>query len=379
MACATADTVIFAGGQSGSAHLATAWTASWDPSTGTVGAWTAQSPLPSAVVSGGMAAWGSYVYVAGGNTADSDATSTAGVWYASAVNGQVQSWEAGPSLPVPVSSPYLAAVNGWLIAAGGVNASGTALTAVWYAPIQADGSLGAWQAGPSLPVPAYAYSPGWNLAVTGDALVIVGGSTTGGAGSGFTQALTVTADGPAPAWQTPDCFSSGTFQVGCYPGAAPGAWQAFSLHLAAYDSVDLFPLPVISVPVPASGLTPGATYHILCHQDGGDLNDYTSIALDPDALSDAALTRPSGGGSWTTLPDTYAVIGSAWDQAPGGPLLHTWEDSGARITALVYGSASGQLLGLCEATAFPGGTMLAAVTQVTYNAAGQPSGTVQLA
>jgi hypothetical protein len=379
MGGATADTVIFAGGATVTTRVASVWTASWDPAAGTVGAWTAQAPLPAAVVAGAMAASGSTVYTAGGNTGSSSATSVAAVWYASAVNGQVQSWTAGPALPQPLSSAYAAVVNGWLVVAGGVDSSGTAQSAVWCSPVHANGSLGGWQAGPPLPVPVYAFSPGWNLAVTDSAVVIVGGPTTGGAASGFTQALTVSADGPAPAWQTPYCFSGGDFQVGCYPGPAPGAWQAFSLHLASYDSVDLFPLPVISVPLPASGLAPGGTYHILCHQDGGDANDYASIALVPSGLPAAAQSRPAGGGSWTTFPDSLSVIASPWDQTPGGPVLHTWEDAGSRITSMVYGGAYGDLLGLCEATAFPDGTMLAAVTEVTYNSAGQPSGLVQLA
>lgn len=380
MAAATADTVVFAGGTSGPGHyFASVWTASWDPSTGTVGAWTAQTSLPAAVVSGGMAASGSTVYVAGGNTADTAATSTAAVWQASAVNGQIQSWAAGPSLPQAVSGPYVAVVNGWLVVAGGANASGTAVTSVWCSQIQADGSLGGWQPGPSLPAPAYAYSPGWNLAVAGDAMSVVAGSTTGGATT-ETQTLTVTADGPAPAWQVMQVYNAGgQWQTAAYPGAAGGSWEVFNLHLATYDTVPLVPLPMISVPLPATGLTSGGTYHILCHQDaGGDLNDYTTLGLDPSALPAPAQTRPNAGGSWTGQPDGYAVIASVWDQTPGGRILHTWEDSGARITTMVYAGAGGQLLGLCEATEFEDGTMLAAVTQVTYTGS-LPAGTVQLA
>jgi hypothetical protein len=379
MAAATADTVIFAGGAAGASRFANVWTASWDPSTGTVGAWTAQTSLPAAVVSGGMATSGTEVYVAGGNTADTDATSVAAVWYASAVNGQIQSWTAGPALPQAVSGPYVAVVNGWLIVAGGQNASGTALTAVWYSPIQPDGSLGGWQPGPALPTPAYALSPGWNLAVTGDAMVIVSGPTTSGA-SAYTQALTVTADGPAPAWQSMLVYNAtGDFQTAFYPGSPAGSWEVFNLHLTSYDTIPLVPLPLISVPLPATGLTAGGTYHILLHQDGGDLNDYTAVGLDPSALPTAAQTRPNGGGSWTGLPDGYAVIAGVCDQTPGGQVIHTWEDSGARITTLVYGGAYGPLMGLCEGTAFADGTMLSAVTEVTYSSSGQPAGLVQLA
>jgi hypothetical protein len=50
VAGATSGTVVFAGGAGnnpggGSSFLASAWTASWDPSTGTVGSWTAQAGI----------------------------------------------------------------------------------------------------------------------------------------------------------------------------------------------------------------------------------------------------------------------------------------------------------------------------------------------
>ena len=378
MAAATADTVIFAGGTTSGSHFATVWTASWDPSTGTVGAWTAQTSLPAAVVSGGMATSGSFVYVAGGNTANTAASATAAVWYASAVNSQVQSWTAGPSLPAALTNPYVAVVNGWLIVAGGQNASGTVQTAVWYSAILPSGALGGWLPGPPLPTAAYAYGPAWNLAVTGDAMVIVSGSGSG-ASCPYAQTLAVTADGPAASWQSMTAYSDGEYQTGCYQGSSAGSWEVFNLHLTSYDTVPLVPLPLISVPLPATGLTSGGTYHILCHQDGGDLNDYTSIGLDPSALPTAAQTRPNGGGAWTGQPDGYSAIAGVFDQTPGGPVLHTWEDSGARVTTMAWSGAGAQLLGICEATVFLDGTMLPAVTQIGYNTAGQVTGLAQLA
>ena len=85
------------------------------------------------------------------------------------------------------------------------------------------------------------------------------------------------------------------------------------------------------------------------------------------ALPAAAQTRPAGGGSWTAVPGGYAVPAAVFDQGAGGNVLHLWEDGGARITSLIYGSATGQLLGVCEATAFPDGTMLAEVSALAYS------------
>jgi len=372
LAAATADTLVVAGGNTTAGALDSVWTASWSPASGAVGAWTAQANLPEATSGGGAAAWGTTVYVVGGGSGAS-----AVVWYASAVNGQIQSWADGPSLPQPVTAPYVAVVGNWLVAAGGLSASGAAVGDVWLSPIAADGSLGGWRQGPALPVPGFTVGPGWDLAVTDSAMAILSGPTGSVTYSAATQVLTVSADGPAPAWQTMSPYSAGGYQTLCFQGAA-GQWETFNLISPYYATVPLIPVPMISVPLPASGLTPGGTYHILLRQDGGDLGDYTSVALDPVALPAAAQTRPAGGGSWAGQPDGYAVIMSVWDQTPGGPVLHTWEDGGARTTALARAGAGGQILGLCEATAFEDGTTLAAVTQVAYNGS-LPTGTVQLA
>jgi hypothetical protein len=51
---------------------------------------------------------------------------------------------------------------------------------------------------------------------------------------------------------------------------------------------------------------------------------------------------------------------------------------GARITSLVTAGATGQLRGLCEATQFADGSLLPAVSQVTYEGM-VPVGVTQLA
>ena len=271
-------------------------------------------------------------------------------------------------------------MNGWLIVAGGLNSSGTALTSVWCSRIPAGGAPGGWQAGPRLPAPAFAYSPGWNLAVTDSAIMIVAGDSTGGDPTVRVQALTVTPDGPGAGWQTGQNYiEGGDWQTAAYPGPAAGSWEVFNLHLTTYDTIPLVPVPIISVPLPASGLTAGDTYHLLLRQHGGDLNDYASVGLDPSALPGAGQFRPSAGGPWTGLADDYGVIAAVCDQAPEGRLLHLWEDAGARVTSLVYAGASSELLGVCESVEFADGTTLASVTQVTYGANGLPAGTVQLA
>jgi hypothetical protein len=368
----TTDTLVYAGGISGtgsSAPFSNVWTAGWDPTTGTVSAWSAQQALPVAISPyGASAAWGETVYITGGYDAAADLLAT--VYYATVSNGQITAWNSGPPLPVGTVEAAVGVVGNWLIVAGGlvlVGSSQVPTSNVWYAAINPDGSLGAWRAGPPLPQRGGAGAP-WM--VTSAGLMVP-------SGTGYLQTLTVTEDGPAPEWQT--VIASG---FGNWPAAAfdlgGGQWQAFIAFSTTYETGTLSSVPYLSVPLPATGLTAGGTYHIVVHQDGGDLNDYATITLEPNALPTAANTRPAGGGSWTGQPDQYAVFLGVYDQTPGGSVLHTWEDSGARITSLIYAGASNQVLGLCEATAFADGTTLPAVTQVTYDGA-VPVGTVQLA
>jgi hypothetical protein len=267
-AVATTDTIVVAGGATTSSFATTGvLTASWDPSAGALGAWTAQTALPAASIYAGMAAHGTTVYLVGGSPTAS--TPVATVLVADATNGQITAWNAGPPLPQAVNLPFTAVVGNWLIVAGGeLTASpSSVISAVYYAPINADGSLGSWQTGPALPEPACAVSSGLCQAVTDSAIVLVG-AYLGGAPTTAIWVLTVTEDGPAPEWQVQN-WNTGSYlgpQVSAYPSGLAGQWELVSFENTSYVTGTLTPVPMISVPLPASGLTPGNTYHVLIRQ-----------------------------------------------------------------------------------------------------------------
>jgi len=378
-AAVTTDSVVVAGGLGAAGALGNAWTASWDPGLGVIGAWSAQQALPAASVNAAMASWGTTVYVIGGSTAGTAATAVSTVLTASASTGQISAWTAGPPLPVKTFAPYAAVVGSWLVVAGGQSTAGAAQTAVWYSAVNADGSLAGWQQGPSLPQPAYAYGPSWNLAVTDSAVMIVGGPTTGGANSPYTQVLAVSPDGPAAAWQLSN-WDGGEFQAAAYPAAGPGQWQLFSLHTTTFATGLLYPVPLLSVPLPVSGLTPGATYHVVLRQSGGSA--VNSLALGAMASGTGAgwLWQPRSGGTWTPAPGQQVAV-NVFDQTAGGNPLHLVQDSGAGVTTLTYQGAGGLLNGVLESTVFPPGSpeaVLPSVVQVTYGTGGVPTGLVQL-
>jgi hypothetical protein len=380
-AAITTDSVVVAGGRSNTAGFATVWTASWDSGTGTIGSWSAQQALPAAVVYGAMASRGTTVYVIGGSPAGAASGAVSSVWTASSASGQVSAWTAAPPLPVKLQQAYAAVIGNWLVVAGGLGTSGTAVTSTWYSAINGDGSLAGWQQGPALPLAVFAFGPGWNTVATDSALAIVSGTATTPAASPYTQVLTVSPDGPAPAWQVQNWGGSvfGVFQCAAYPAAGPGQWQAFNLHLSSFDTALMSPVPLLSVPLPVSGLTPGATYHVVLRQAGGSQTD--SLALGAMASSGTGwLWQAKAGGAWTPNPGQQVAV-NVFDQTPGGSVLHLVQDSGAGVTTLAWQGASGLLSGVLESAVFPPGSpqaTLPSVVQVTYGAGGIPTGLVQL-
>ena len=231
--------------------------------------------------------------------------------------------------------------------------------------------------------------PGWRLSAPGSGAVATDSGVLLFSNSvGRTQNLmhlTVTPDGLASAWQTQN-FAAIGFDNNDPLTAAPQ--NGFSRTVTAAISTlenDYFQgtmsvMPILSVPLPATGLTPGSTYHVVIHQIGGDLNDYVEVAfLQENCLPlNAKSATPGSGGPWTTVSGSYELPIQVFDQTPGGKILHTWEDSGARITSLITAQAGSQLLGLCEATQFADGSWLAAVSEIEYGGM-VPAGVTQLA
>jgi hypothetical protein len=348
----TPDTLVAAGGQTGATAAtltANVYTAGWDPTSGTVSAWSSQAALPRALYDAFAAVWGETVYVAGGVTPSATFLST--VYWATVSNGQIQSWNTANPLPTAVAAPFIAAVNGYLIVAGGyINNSGSTTTsALYYAVINPDGSLGAWQAGPSMPTGVA--QVGNDIVTTSSALTIIGGFT-GSVYSSAIQSLAFGTTGPG-VWQTIGSAAtadSGIFQAGV------GQWRVFSIVASnsTYDYADAYTTPRISVPLVATGLTSSATYHVRLQQVTGDLNDCLRTPLETSGAfpgNPTYLFRAKGASTWTAGTTGNAIPISVYDMSVGGPPWHVVDDSGARISTLAWTTTpNATLMGIAEAT-----------------------------
>ena len=349
----TPDFVVVAGGLISGVATTNVYVASWNANTGQVGSWSAQAALPTAMYNGGTCSSGETVYVQIGNLRT--------VYYATVANGQITSWNTAPPLPIPLNIPLMNVIQGFLVVAGGQTTGGVYSNACYYAPINADGSIGGWQSGPTMP----AAVAGWlGNPVTAMDSGLVQIYPTNGNRASF---LPFTTHGPG-AWQ----------YVGSGSASGPNPSAIFSngdgtfalsggMNSANYAYSIVYPQPLISIPLPTTGLTNGTKYHILLHQQGGDLNNYLRMVPDTGTLPLDLQTRPSTGGSWTTYTAGLQMPIQFYDQTVSGQLLHTWEDSGKRITTFVQATTpDARLLGICEATQFLDGTLESSVNQINY-------------
>ncbi|MGH7157211.1 MAG: hypothetical protein ACREGG_03840 [Candidatus Saccharimonadales bacterium] len=124
---------------------------------GSMGAWqTASNPLPNARVFMASATANGYVYVMAGQ--DTTGTLQSTVYYAKLnADGSIGAWQTSSnSLPQALQSPSSVIANGYIYALNGYNGSSNQST-VYYAKLNADGSMGAWQTNPN-PTPGTTFA-----------------------------------------------------------------------------------------------------------------------------------------------------------------------------------------------------------------------------
>jgi hypothetical protein len=154
---------IVTGGYDGTANTNTVWANNLNQD-GTVGSttntsWTTitTNPLPTTLAHHAMAeaddtnslvAVGKrYIYVVGGQVNSTDVGGSNALYVASvdSTAGTVGTWTASPNtLPEALFGLTATVHNGYLYVAGGLDTTGTPVTAVYSAPVNSDGTIGTW-------------------------------------------------------------------------------------------------------------------------------------------------------------------------------------------------------------------------------------------
>lgn len=337
-AAATPDTVVLAGGTTTSSSVTNVWSASWDSSTGVIGAWSSQTALPVALTNGSAASWGEYVYIVGGNTANTIASSVNTVYVNSVSNSQLGNWTTSTPLPVALSLPFVGVVGNWIVVAGGVDTTNTCRSETYYAPISSDGSLGAWRNGPSLFQAVDAAIAGWCFGVTDSSIIIYAGSTTGGGLGSYVQQLSVGPSGVANAWNVMRT-NNGGFRASSAFTDGNGVWYLMCYNINNTAEQNLFlATPTLSVPLYASGLSNGTQYWIVLQEiKAVSDSDYLGLGVSVNAYSVDAKQSPRNQNSWSTYFSNYSVPLTIYDDSFPQAHYHLVEDlSTANTNSALY-------------------------------------------
>lgn len=331
-AAATTNAVVYAGGvTTGSTIVSNVWAASWSPTGGQVGTWSAQAALPALVSSPAMVSFNNTVYVIGG---DNGTNSLSTVYRSTVNNGQVGAWVTEVSLPKALQRPMAAVVGNWIVVTGGMATYATpssASNSTYYTNINADGSLGQqWLTGPNLPVAVFSNFVNWDIVATDSAVVVVGGINSSNAAIGTVQTLAVGVEGPADQWwQASNWRKSASMPITAFMDTN-GFWNVFDVDIqhSLIGFVQFLPIHMMSVPLQAS-LTPGNNYHVVIqmYNDPNDGTNFINLNLSFGAGYADALKRGRGtNGAWSAIFSGDCIPILFYDQSTTGKLWHTWED-----------------------------------------------------
>ena len=272
-------------------------------------------PFCSCLISLSLAACGGDPPVATPDLASADPCAPFGASSATGCASAV-SFQAGPLLPKARDHHGTAVVevggHAYLYVTGGTN-YGTIFNDAWFAPIAADGTLGAFTATMSLP----GARAGHAVVVRGDRLVLIGGQGFAGQFLSSVVSAQVGADGTLSAWTEEPPLPGGRFHI-----AAAGS----ATHVYAVGGVraDGDALPFIATP----------DVYWAAWQPDGHLRAWQATTL-PEPRSHHAAVLHDG-----TL---YLVGGLIQDTSDGSPMAHEilaarLGDDGAPGTFAVVGT-----------------------------------------
>ena len=164
---------------------------------GTPSAWvTSSHPLPINWYYGSSVVANGYVYAIGGHNGS---TSQSSIYYAKLnADGSTSAWiTAANALPAARSRQSSVVANGYVYVLGGYN--GSAQTSVYYAKLNADGSVGAWATSSN---PLSVVMNDSSAAVANGFIYMLGGDDGGSTTYNTVYYAKLNADGSTSAWST---------------------------------------------------------------------------------------------------------------------------------------------------------------------------------
>jgi N-acetylneuraminic acid mutarotase len=216
-AAATETRLYFVGGEDAGGPSAAVYRATINPD-GSIGAWSATSSLPQPLSKAALIRTGDYLILSGGNNGVAPVFE---VYYAHInADGSLGAWAATTNLPVTLRLHAMAAVGGYAYVLGGDSGRGGIRSDVYQAQINPNGTVGAWTATTPLPVTMSGHA-----AVASDGVVVVFGGLTGTTYRSQVHCSSIGAGGALGEWTTPATLPIAV----AYQGAALNGGYLFSL------------------------------------------------------------------------------------------------------------------------------------------------------
>ena len=192
-AIVTKNRVYLLGGWIGGGAVATVYTAPINED-GTLGTWTTGTSLPEPVRWSQAIVTKNRVYLLGGGNSSGSVSTV----YTAPINadGTLGAWITGTSLPGVLSGSQAIVTKNRVYLLGGWN--GSYLSTVYTAPINADGTLGIWTTGPSLPGALYSSQ----AIVTKNRVYLLGGNSSDPVSRLEVYTAPINSDGTIGVWVT---------------------------------------------------------------------------------------------------------------------------------------------------------------------------------
>jgi hypothetical protein len=224
------NTIYVAGGTDNENFYSNVYSATIQ-SNGSLSAWTSQTSLPVAVVGQAQAANG-VLYVLGGSI-DEDSIVSATVYYAKInADGSLAGWSQTTALPQGVTGLGAVAANGDVYSVGGWDPATGATNGFYTAAVLGGGPLNPWTAGTPLPVAVYAMG----TASTGSNIFVSGGISTNNASSSvFSMALP--SPPVAPSLTAQGLSTNGSFQLKLTSTTNTGFGMLASTNLTSWTNI----------------------------------------------------------------------------------------------------------------------------------------------
>jgi hypothetical protein len=319
-------------------------------SNGTIGTWTATTSLPSTRSDEGAVVYNGYMYILGGSNAyDNGPGNTGGslfndVQYAPInADGTVGTWTSTTAFTTARFSFGAAAYNGYIYIAGG-NLNGTFVNDVQYAPLKADGTVGTWTT-----TTAFTTARSLFGLVIANGYMYIGGGLAPGSYFNDVQYAPIKANGTVGAWTFTSTFTNVRASVGFVNyngymyvlGGIGGTGTTFynDTQYAKIDSAGMtqaWTKDTTHTVAAALALNCAVAYNGRIYSIGGSTSDSSSNAV--TTVQSATLSAAGVLGTFSTTNQT------ALPAARSGQSCVAYDDTIFVIGGYAAGTADGAVL-----------------------------------